>query len=92
MLIHVLLTLNVIGILRRARSVFAERIGRDFLEEIGVEVLRRCIKEETHHKPREQYVLALGHVTCGREGEVKCEVGQSGNKNENVGWDHTLWI
>lgn len=43
-------------------------IGRDFLEEIGVEVLRRCINEETHHKPREQYVLALGHITCGRGG------------------------
>lgn len=74
---YVLLTLSVIEIPRRGGLVYAERIGTDFLEEIGGEVLRRSMKEETHHRPRKLYVLPLGHNACGREGPVRCMVGRS---------------
>lgn len=67
MLMYVLLTFSVIGILRRGGLVYAERIGRGFLEEIGAEVLRRGMMEEAHR--RKQYVLSLCHSSCGREGQ-----------------------
>lgn len=38
---YVLLTLKVIGILRRGGSMYAEGIGKVFLEETGGEILRR---------------------------------------------------
>lgn len=77
MLMYVLLTLNVIGILRRGGSMYAERIGKVFLEETELRFLRRDMKEETHQRPRKQYVLLLGYNACGREGLVKCMVGGS---------------
>lgn len=73
MLMYVGLTLSVIEIFRKAGSVYAERIGRGFLEEI----LRRGMKEETPYRPREQYVLPLNHNTRGRVGPVECMVGKS---------------
>lgn len=51
MLMYVLLTLSVIRIPRRGGSVYAERIGTGFSEEIGDEVLRRNTKEKTHYRP-----------------------------------------
>lgn len=77
MLMYVLLTLSVIGILRRGGSMCAERIGKIFLEKIGAEILRRGMEEETHHRPRKQYVLPLGYNACGREGPVKCMAERS---------------
>ena len=41
MLMYVLLTLSVIGILRRGGPVYAERIGRDFSQDIGAEVFKK---------------------------------------------------
>lgn len=67
MLMYVLLTFRVIGILRRGGLVYAERIRRGFSEEIGAEVFRRGMMEETHH--RKQYVRSLCHSTCGRESQ-----------------------
>lgn len=63
MLMYAPLTLSVTGILRRAGSAYADRIGSGFLEEIGVEVLR-SMKEETYHRPRKQCILhwAIIHV------------------------------
>lgn len=74
---YVVLTLSVIGILRKAGSVYAERIGRGFLEEIKVEILRRGMKEETPYRPRKQCVLPLNHNTRGRMGPVECMVRKS---------------
>ena len=77
MLMYVLLTLSVIAILRREGSMYAERIGKVFLEEIGAGILGRGIEEITHHRPKKQYILALGCNACGREGPVKCVAGRS---------------
>lgn len=76
MLKYVVLTLSVIGILRKAGSVYAERIGRGFLEDIKVEILRRGMKEETPYRPRKQYELPLNQNTRGRMGPVECMVGK----------------
>lgn len=89
---YVLLTLSVIGILRRGGSMYAERIGRVFLEKTGAEILRRGMEEETHHRLRKQYVLPLGYNACGREGPMKCMAGRNQSRDENVRWDQTIWI
>lgn len=74
---YVLLILSVIEIFRRGGLVYVERIGIDFLEEIGGEVLRRSMKEEIYYRLRKLYVFLLGYNVCGREGLVRCMVGRS---------------
>lgn len=57
MLTYVLLTLSVIGILRREGSVYAARIGRGFLEEIEDEVLRSTKEEISQGQRNSMYPL-----------------------------------